>query len=101
MGGDRGLGDGVDIVAAAEAGDLVRGYHPGRTGKRDMDGIPRMSKGVTGSGGGGSNRVEMDSSCFPFVIDEIEVKSRDVGGSFGYQANYISNRSERRKGYGT
>jgi hypothetical protein len=43
--------------------------------------------------------VEADSSCFPFDFDEIEVEFGDGGSSFGYQASYISNRSERRKEY--
>lgn len=43
--------------------------------------------------------VEADSGCFPFDFDEIEVEFGEVGGSLGYQASYISNRSERRKGY--
>ena len=43
--------------------------------------------------------VEADSGCFPFDLDEIEVKFGDAGSPFGYQANYISNCAERRKGY--
>ena len=32
--------------------------------------------------------VEADSGCFPFDFDEIEVIFGDVGGPFGYHANY-------------
>ena len=95
MGGNGGLGDGGGIVAAV-AGGFVRGFILEEMGREtwtellDCRGVLPVVVEF----------VEADSGCFPFDFDEIEVKFEDIGGPFGYQANYISNRSEGMKGKG-
>ena len=95
MGGDGSLGDGCGIVAAAEGRGLVRGFiileELGRETWVEFLGCREVLPAVV-------EFVETDSGCFPFDFDEIEVKFRDVGGSFGYQV-YISNHSEGKKEY--
>jgi hypothetical protein len=88
---------GGGAVAGSEAGRLVRCFiileELGRETWTEVLGRRKVLPAVV------MEFVETDSGCFPFDIDEIEVKVGDVGGgSFGYQANYISNRSKEGEG---